>query len=89
MQVAHAFLWGYSYKRPKLVQLLGQLGVFLPWTLLNPTRVALLLRKPNPRQMAELLCYAAERSIGPQTPLSPVCGPPPPPPPPSRRHRPA
>jgi hypothetical protein len=28
--LAHAFLlWGYSYKRLKLAQLLGQLGVFL------------------------------------------------------------
>jgi hypothetical protein len=28
-QLAHAFLWGASYKRLKLTQLLGQLGVFL------------------------------------------------------------
>jgi hypothetical protein len=30
-KLAHAFLWEYSYKRLKLVQLLGQLGVFLTW----------------------------------------------------------
>jgi hypothetical protein len=28
-KLAHAFLWEYSYKRLKLAQLLGQLGVFL------------------------------------------------------------
>jgi hypothetical protein len=28
-KLARAFLWGYSYKRLKLAQLLGQLGVFL------------------------------------------------------------
>ncbi len=28
-KLAHAFLWAYSYKRLKLAQLLGQLGVFL------------------------------------------------------------
>jgi hypothetical protein len=28
-KLAHAFLWGYSYKRLKLAQLLGQLGTFL------------------------------------------------------------
>jgi hypothetical protein len=28
-KLAHAFLWGDSYKRLKLAQLLGQLGVFL------------------------------------------------------------
>jgi hypothetical protein len=28
-KLAHAFLWEYSYKRLKLVQLLGQLGFFL------------------------------------------------------------
>jgi hypothetical protein len=28
-KLAHAFLWGYSYKRLKLAQLLGRLGVFL------------------------------------------------------------
>jgi hypothetical protein len=27
--LAYAFLWEYSHKRLKLVQLLGQLGVFL------------------------------------------------------------
>jgi hypothetical protein len=27
--LAHAFLWEYSYERLKLVQLLGQLGIFL------------------------------------------------------------
>jgi hypothetical protein len=30
-KLAHAFLWEYSYKRLKLAQLLGQLGVFLTW----------------------------------------------------------
>jgi hypothetical protein len=29
MQVGHAYLWEYSYKRLQLAQLLGQLGVFL------------------------------------------------------------
>ena len=29
MELAHAFLWEHSYKRLKLAQLLGQLGVFL------------------------------------------------------------
>ena len=29
LQVGHAFLWEYSYKRLKLAQLLGQLGVLL------------------------------------------------------------
>ena len=28
-KLAHAFLWEHIYKRPKLAQLLGQLGVFL------------------------------------------------------------
>jgi hypothetical protein len=28
-KLTHAFLWEYSYKRLKLAQLLGQLGVFL------------------------------------------------------------
>ena len=28
-QLAHAFLWEYSYKRLQLAQLLGQLGVLL------------------------------------------------------------
>ena len=28
-KLAHAFLWEYSYKRLKLAQLLGQLGVLL------------------------------------------------------------
>jgi hypothetical protein len=28
-KLAHAFLWEYGYKRLKLAQLLGQLGVFL------------------------------------------------------------
>ena len=28
-KLAHAFLWGYSYKRLKLAQLLGQLDAFL------------------------------------------------------------
>jgi hypothetical protein len=28
-RLAHAFLWEHSYKRLKLAQLLGQLGVFL------------------------------------------------------------
>jgi hypothetical protein len=28
-RLAHAFLWEYSYKRPKLAQRVGQLGVFL------------------------------------------------------------
>ena len=28
-RLAHAFLWGYSYQRLKLAQLLGQLGAFL------------------------------------------------------------
>ena len=31
-QLAHAFMWEYSYKRLKLAQLLGQLGVFLTCT---------------------------------------------------------
>ena len=31
-KLAHAFLWEYSYKRLKLAQLLGQLGVFLTLT---------------------------------------------------------
>jgi hypothetical protein len=31
-KLAHAFLWEYSYKRLKLAQLLGQLGVFLTRT---------------------------------------------------------
>jgi hypothetical protein len=30
-KLAHAFLWGYSDKRLKLAQLLGELGVFLTW----------------------------------------------------------
>ena len=30
-KLAHAFLWKYSYKRMKLAQLLGQLGVFFTW----------------------------------------------------------
>jgi hypothetical protein len=30
-KLAHAFLWVYRYKRLKLAQLLGQLGVFLTW----------------------------------------------------------
>jgi hypothetical protein len=29
--LAHAFLWGYSYKRLELAQLLGRHGVFLTW----------------------------------------------------------
>jgi hypothetical protein len=32
-QLAHAFLWEYSDERLKLAQLLGQLGVFLTWSL--------------------------------------------------------
>ena len=28
---AHAFLWGHSYKKLKLAQLLGRLGVFFTW----------------------------------------------------------
>ena len=30
-KLAHAILWEHSYKRLKLAQLLGQLGVFLTW----------------------------------------------------------
>ena len=30
-KLAHAFLWECSYKRLKLAQLLGQLGVVLTW----------------------------------------------------------
>jgi hypothetical protein len=31
-KLAHAFRWEYSYKRLKLAQLLGKLGVFLTWS---------------------------------------------------------
>ena len=34
-KLARAFLWEYSYKRLKLAQLLGQLGVFLT-LVMNP-----------------------------------------------------
>jgi hypothetical protein len=34
-KLAHAFRWEYSYRRLKLAQLLGQLGVFL--TCCSPT----------------------------------------------------
>ena len=41
-KLAHAFLWEYSYKRLKLAQLLGQLGIVLTLivdaTPLIPTR---------------------------------------------------
>ena len=30
-KLAHTFLWGCGYKKLKLAQLLGQLGVFLAW----------------------------------------------------------
>jgi hypothetical protein len=32
MQVGHAFLWEYSYKRLQSAQLMGQLGVSLTWS---------------------------------------------------------
>ena len=36
-KLAHAFLRGYSYKRLKLVQLLGQRSVFLTWAPEGPS----------------------------------------------------
>jgi hypothetical protein len=39
-KLAHAFLWEYSYKKLKLDQLLGQLGVFLTWRSRGPAAAA-------------------------------------------------
>jgi hypothetical protein len=39
-KLAHAFLWGYNYKRLKLAQLLGQLGVVLAWAPAAAGRIA-------------------------------------------------
>ena len=35
-KLAHALLWEYRYKRLKLAQLLGQLGVFLTLVYMEP-----------------------------------------------------
>jgi hypothetical protein len=45
-QLAIAFLWEYGYKRLKLAQLLGQLGVFLAWAV-NALSADIHLNVPN------------------------------------------
>ena len=51
-KLAHAFLWEHSYKRLKLAQLLGQLGVLLaPATAHRPLR-------PHPKASAAALLLA-------------------------------
>jgi hypothetical protein len=44
--LAIAFLWEYGYKRLKLAQLLGQLGVFLAWAV-NALSADIHLNVPN------------------------------------------
>jgi hypothetical protein len=40
-KLAHALSWEYSYKRLKLAQLLGQLGLFLTWSIGSISRTLL------------------------------------------------